>query len=350
LEEKASNSPDPSRDSGVSPEQRYRLRLALSYRDRVRRADHDVKTAFAEGRIDEAKHHSLRTFYSDHLVRAENQVARERAELRRCEATLDQHVLRLQRDQLRLSDQIAAGRMSAAKANRKNRELTQELSRLLRQITEIDVLMAVATSTALGGAIEHELDDYEPRLKAARFRAPFARTRRRILIGGVVTIVVLGGIVLGVPRIVTNGGMRMTLMPMGADNTISLLVESGASREGELLVPWPEGIARAPMGTGTRGTYGVSAYVQEREQGAFRLWADSGACWLHRGRSVMGGTSIPLVQGVPVELVFDPRGLRQDGLEVRAVRIELSRGDGHVVSSEVVSLVNPYETQSVAPE
>ncbi|MCC6695359.1 MAG: hypothetical protein IT365_06995 [Candidatus Hydrogenedentes bacterium] len=143
------------------------LRLAHSHREKAQALIEDCGRTLAEGSIDATRHAELLAEYRRELAQAEAMLDRfrglERARVAGLEAEL--RVVRAQRT--RLPEEVSAGKISAEKANDRNRNLLERISNLESHVQETRARIEARTAEALGGFIDLPFERYAAEMSVA---------------------------------------------------------------------------------------------------------------------------------------------------------------------------------------
>ena len=317
-----------------------RLRYAFSYREKARSL-------------------SERAPPPSHAQRAQLLIDSLLDELRREAAALGEELLAALAEQSVLYQRATAGRITASKANERNRELIVTIRRLRDAIAERNALLSAKSPVELGGFIDLPIEEY-----AAIITHPESTETRKgtgILsaliedkptIAGIQLKPTRLGLVVWAACIVAAvlatswclgllhwGGTAMLEVTAGKSSTdpVLITIRNNGSVPMEVYVPLPEGGVWQTEREARSRVYGLRAWAREDGGKEYRVLPASLDCWVRQTRF---DENPPLVvaPGLTAQVLFDPAKLKTLGSAAQSLRIAIVRSNGSVVIQRNVDL------------
>jgi hypothetical protein len=192
---------------------------------------------------------------------------------------------------------------------------TDKVAALRAEIAYYNTLLRAESADDIGGPADLPLDAYPAALDAlglpwharpvhrtARLMAYLSPSDRRIL--AVLPLCVLVA-VLGVLYLTRwRGDVRFDFAP-GADGSVSVTCANDTASPIVFYAPWPGDAPSRELGR----SYGLHLYLQEAEDGDYRLFPSFGHGWYHQGVSTSTVEPIPIAPGLSTEVIFRPEEL-----------------------------------------
>ena len=148
------------------------LRLAHSHREKAQALLEDCARTLAEGSIDAERHAELVAGYRKELAQAESMLERFRDLERVRMVSLQTELRSVQAKQARLPEEVSAGKLTAAHANDRNRDLAERIAQLETRVREARTRIDARTAEALGGFIDLPFERYAVEMAAASRTTP----------------------------------------------------------------------------------------------------------------------------------------------------------------------------------
>jgi len=317
-----------------------RLRYALSYREKARSLSERVPPP-------------------SHAERAQLLIDSLLDELRREIAALGEELLAALAEQSVLYQRATAGRITASKANERNRELTVTIGRLRDAIAERHALLSAKGPAELGGFIDLPIEEY-----AAIITAPGSTETKKgtgILsaliedkptIAGIQLKPTRLGLVVWAACIVAAvlaaswhlgllhwGGTAMLDVAAGKSSTdpVVITIRNNGRVPMEVYVPLPEGGVWRTEGEAGNRVYGLRAWAREDGGREYRVLPASLDCWVRQTR-FDENPALVVAAGLTAQILFDSAKLKTLGSAVQSLRIAIVRSNGSVVVQRSVDL------------
>lgn len=273
-----------------------------------------------------------------HVKRAEAILDRTRRQLGREATRLGKRLQAALRDQDRLSQALAAGRIDAAKANAANRRLTPIIAQLRAAITDYNSMLAATAAAELDGFVELPLDDYSKAL-----RPPEASRWMPTPLGFVVWLACVVAAVVGV--LTYEGVIRFSPsvslevgVPDPATGTVAVRCRNNGLRPVIVCVPWPEEGLADIQPSDPAHTYGLILEVREQGSRQYRPASSCVNCWSRLGLTLNENTACTVAPGLSLDLVLSYKELKTLTAAPDSLRVVLAHSSGSSAASREIAL------------
>lgn len=324
---------------------REQLRLAFSYRHKARALLEESTQALAADRITQSKHDALHAFYGQHLNRAHAVVSAIREREGRRLGELERAFRETMNNQARLSERVAAGKISPTKANDTNRKLTEHIRALTTDIECCRANLSAESAEDVGGHIDQSLDGYDVSAMEAEPSQPATSPGidrvTWVVIGVTLVIAIILVFAVFPSRQLGQGSLGAPVLEFWDEGDgsaiIHLSVINTLSSPITLYVPWPGGTPTEAPKT-ERRSFGLTLLVIEEGADAYRLMSASPNCWFRNGLPLEPDAPVEFSPGSQADISLRTRKLKALGVSPVSLEVHVTDRDGDLLGRHAYAL------------
>jgi len=324
-----------------------RYQLALSYKEKSESELRNWLELVKKKTFDQTHYDLVKATYDRHLKQSTELCEIIFNAQKNSIDDLEEEILAITRKQARLVRESQAGKLKPKKANEKGRELTNEKHRMETVLETARTIVEAKTTEDLGGFIEFEFEDYEFKLdtsESAYDPPPTIEDTEAIpkIKPKNVLMLVLAGALLwfSFNYLRTMGRASWESALSDHKQFLNIKCVNTGSSTIQVNLPWNNGDTTPDISNRQlkRINYGLLLYVREKGSTSYHLLTDPPKIWIVNNAPHTSSSPMSLTSDERIKIQLDTMALRQTGLKLDAIRVEVTRYGGRTVhrSQEVI--------------
>lgn len=309
-----------------------RYHLALSYKEKSERELAKWLLVRDSKQIDLSQFDLVRDRYQRHVKRAQELTDTIRAGQEGSIPHLEEEIHALTRSRNKLIEAASSGSIKPKDVNKRSRAITDELEPLEAALGRAKLIVEATSTDILGSPIDLSFDDFLEQLDlidevevVAPEKEPPSFSLRNVVI-----LVTIGAVAWwGWLYYQSLGHVSWSTKVVDNKQSVEIVVRNTGKKSVRIHIPWEDGNTQVDMVQQLRPTnLGLLLYVQEKGKSDFQLLPETPDLWRVNGDEHSSGSTIGLRPGQATIIAFDTLGLRETGLSIDSIRIDLTRHGG----------------------